>query len=261
MKAAARRLKNKSLTAEVEMAGLHGSANDQYRDEQRNVERVGVARETSSRGSYAWQPGTLTSQVDQFCTVREVITARSHELERHSEVAALLDDFSCKIATTVSTRGTRPLAGLDDSAAGTNAEGKWAPHTSVRTCTPLTNDFNLLVRSRERMVENINREQGQLAEVMVVENQHQRLMKERWNPATVAVKDVDDAMLDEILREIEELDESHKLSDEDKKIINALLEELELENAGQDGGERSKFFDVESEMAAMRVQQTMRRCM
>ena len=95
------------------------------------------------------------------------------------------------------------------------------------------------------MVEDINWEKRQLAEVMVVENHHQRLMEERWNPATVAVKDVDHAMLDEILREKEELDESHKLSDEDETIIDALLDELELENADQDGRERSEFLDVE----------------
>ena len=95
------------------------------------------------------------------------------------------------------------------------------------------------------MIEDINWEKGQLAEVMIVENHHQRLMEERWNPATVAVKDVEHAMLDEILREIEELDESYKLSDEDETIIDALLEELELENADQDGGERSDFLDME----------------
>ena len=59
------------------------------------------------------------------------------------------------------------------------------------------------------------------------------------------MKDVDGAMSDEILREIEELDESHKLSDEDETIMDALLDELELENAGQDGGDWSEFRDVE----------------
>ena len=59
------------------------------------------------------------------------------------------------------------------------------------------------------------------------------------------MKDVDDAMIEEMLREIEELDELHRLSDEDETIIDALLEELELENADQDGGERSEFLDVE----------------
>ena len=57
--------------------------------------------------------------------------------------------------------------------------------------------------------------------------------------------DPDDGMIEEMLREIEELDESHRLSDEDETIIDVLLEELELENADQDGGERSEFPDVE----------------
>ena len=113
------------------------------------------------------------------------------------------------------------------------------------TCTPLTNDFTLLFPSRGRMVEETNWEQEQLTEVKVVENQSRRLTEERSNPVTVAVKDVDDALLDEILRDVEEFDESHKMSAEDETIIDALLEELELENAGQDGGERSEFLDDE----------------
>ena len=246
MRAAARRLKNKPLTAEVEMAGRHGNANDQYRDEQMNVERVGVARETSSpRSSYARQPGTLTSQVDQFCTIREAITTRSHDFDRELEAVLFPDNFSRKITTTANTRDTRAPAGPDASAAGVNAEGKYAAQFAVMTGTLLTNDFEVLIRSRESLVEETNWEQAQLTEVMVVENQRQRLMEERWIRATVAVKDVDGAMLDEILREIEELDESYKLSDEDKTIIDALLEELELENADQDGGERSEFLDVD----------------
>ena len=246
VRAAARRLKNKSLTAEVEIAGRHGNANDQYRDEQMNVERVGVARETSSpRSSYARQPGTLTSQVDQFCTIGEVITTRSHDFDSELEAVLLPDNFSRKTTTTASTRDTRAPAGPDASAVGVNAEGKYAAQFAVMTGTLLTNDFEVLVRSRESIVEETNREQEQLTEVMVVENQRQRLMEERWIPATVAVKDVDGAMLDEILRDIEEFDESYKLSDEDETIIDALLDELELENAGQDGGERSEIRDVE----------------
>ena len=246
VRAAARQLKNKSLTAEVEMVGRHRNANDQYRDEQMNVERVGVARETSSpRSSYARQPGTITSQVDQFCTIREVITTRSHDFDRELEAVLLPDDFSRKITTTASKSDTRAPAGPDASAVGVNAEGKYAAQFAVLTGTLLTNDFEVLIRSRESIVEETNWEQEQLTEVMVVENQRQRLMEERWIPATVAVKDVDGAMLDEILREIEELDESYTLSDEDETIIDALLDELELENAGQDGGERSEFLDVE----------------
>ena len=50
--------------------------------------------------------------------------------------------------------------------------------------------------------------------------------------STVAQGDRDDEMVEQLLREMEELDESHKLSDEDETVIDALLEELELENAG-----------------------------
>ena len=57
--------------------------------------------------------------------------------------------------------------------------------------------------------------------------------------------DPDYGMIEEMLREIEEFDESHRLSDEYETIIDALLEELEFENADQDGGERSEFHDVE----------------
>ena len=95
------------------------------------------------------------------------------------------------------------------------------------------------------VAEDINWEQGQLTEVLVVEHQHQRLMEERWNPATSAVKDVDDAMIDEMLKAIEELDESHELSEEDEAIIDALLEELDLEYADQVRGGRSGLLELE----------------
>ena len=157
------------------------------------------------------------------------------------EVLNIADTAADRLAVSLASPFVVPRSQLG----GINPEGKHVQQVAVMTCTPLTDDFNLLVRSRERMVEDINWEKGQLAEVMVVENHHQRLMEERWNPATVAVKDVDRAMIDEILREMEELNESHKLSDEDETIIDALLEELELENADRDGGERSEFLDVE----------------
>ena len=84
-----------------------------------------------------------------------------------------------------------------------------------------------------------------MTEVLVVEHQHHRLMEERWNPATSAVKDVDDAMIDEMLKAIEELDESHELSEEDEAIIDALSEELDLKKADQDRGGRSELLELE----------------
>ena len=225
----------------------HGGASDQYRDEQMHVERLGVAREKlCPRNGLARQPGTLASEVDQFCTGREAITTtRSHDFERELEAVLLPDNCFCEAATSANASDDRVLAKPKDSAVGFDAEGKRAPHTAVMTCSPLTNDFEVLVRSRETVVEDINWEQGQLTEVLVVEHQHQRLMEERWNPATSAVKDVDDSMIDEMLKAIEELDESHDLSEEDEAIIDALLEELDLENADQERGGRSELLELE----------------
>ena len=225
----------------------HGGASDQYRDEQMHVERLGVAREKlCPRNGSARQPGTLASQVDQFCTVREAITTtRSHDFEREWEAVLLPDNCFCEAATSANASDARVLAKPKYSAVGFDAEGMRAPHTAVMTCSPLMNDFEVLVRSRETVVEDINWEQGQLTEVLVVEHQHQRLMEERWNPATSAVKDVDDAMIDEMLKAIEELDGSHDLSEEDEAIIDALLEELDLENADQERGGRSELLELE----------------
>ena len=84
-----------------------------------------------------------------------------------------------------------------------------------------------------------------MTELIVVEIQLQRLMEERWNPATTAVNDVDDAMLHNMLREIEELNEPRELSVEVEAILDDLLEELDLENKDQDEGDRSEFLEVE----------------
>ena len=236
VKAAAGRLAVKAVR--------HGGASDQYRDEQMHVERLRVAFETlSPSNSCVRQPGTLASQVDKFCAIREPATTRSHEQDSYLEVVLNADNCYCEAATSANASDDRALAGPDGPAVGFDAEGKRAPHTAVMTCSPLTNDFEVLVRSRETVVEDINCEQGQLTEVLVVEHQHQRLIEERWNPATSTVKD--DAMIDEKLKAFEELDESHELSEEDEAIIDALLEELDLENADQDRGGRSEFLELE----------------
>ena len=222
------------------------------RDEEMRVEKVGVAREVPPSNSSAQQADTIGLQVDRLRTVREVTKTHGQESDSTLEDVSKLGNSSREVLNIADTAADRfavslasPIVVPRSQLAGINPEGKHVHQVAVMTCTPLTDDFPLLVRSRERIVEETNWEQEQLTEVMVVENQRQRLMEERWIPATVAVKDADGAMLDEILREIEELDESHKLSDEDETIIDALLEELELENAGQDGGEGFEFLDVE----------------
>ena len=57
--------------------------------------------------------------------------------------------------------------------------------------------------------------------------------------------DPDDGMIEELLLELEELDKPHEWSEDDDATIDALLKELEHENADQDGGERSEILDVE----------------
>ena len=244
MKAAASRIATRKVRQEC--------TSEILRDEQMRVEKVGVAREVPPSNSSAQQADTIGLQVDRLRTVREVTKKHGRESDSTFEVVSKLGNSSREVLNIADTAADRFAVSIASSSVvprsqlgGNNPEGKQVHQVAVMTCTPLTDDFNLLVRSRETMVVDMNWEKGQLTEVMVVENHHQRLMEERWNPATVAVKDVDHAMLDEILREMEELDESHKLSDEDEKIIDALLDELELQNAGQDGGERSEFLDVE----------------
>ena len=211
-----------------------------------------MTREVPPSGSSAQQADTIGLQVHRLRTVREVTKTHGRESDSTLEDVSKLGNSSREVLNIADTAADRfavrlasPTVVPRSQLGGINPEGKHVHQVAVMTCTPLNDDSNLLVRSQERLIEDINWEKGQLEEVMVVENHHQRLMEERWNPANVAVKDVDHAKLDEILREMEELDESHKLSDEDETIIDALLEELELENADQDGGEWSEFLDVE----------------
>ena len=87
MKAAARRLSNKTLTTQSSFTGLNKGASEQIPDELLTVERLGVAREIlPPRNISAWQPGTLGSQVDQFCEIGEPVTAKSHEPDSYLEV-------------------------------------------------------------------------------------------------------------------------------------------------------------------------------
>ena len=209
-----------------------------------------MAREVPPSNSSPQQADTVGLQVDRLRTVREMTKTHGRESDSTLEDVSKLGNSSREVLNIADTAADRfavslasPIVVPGSQLGGIIPEGKHVHQVAVMTCTPLTDDFNLLVRSRERMVEDINWEKGLLAELMVVENHHQRLMEERWILATVAVKDVDHTMLDEIFREMEELDESHKLSDEDETIIEALLEELEPENADQDGGERSEFLE------------------
>ena len=127
MKDAARRLKNKTLTAEAELACLNKGGSDQRSENQMNVEKLLMAREMmSSRNRNAGQQGTLGSRVDQFCTVREKVT-RSHEPDCDMEVLSKSDD-SLGDATASSW----------SQQSGLNPEGKYVPQVSVTTCSRVT---------------------------------------------------------------------------------------------------------------------------
>ena len=207
-------------------------------DYQMRVEKIGVAREVPPSNSSAQQADTIGLQVDRLRTVREVTKTHGRESDSTLEDVSKLGNSSIEVLNVADTAADRfavslasPIVVPRSQLGGINPEGKHVHQVAVMTCTPLTDDFTLLVRSRERMVEDINWEKGQLAEVMVVENHHQRLMEERWKPATVAVKGVDHEMIDELLKELEELDKPHELSEDDEAVIEDLLYELELEIA------------------------------
>ena len=69
MKAAASRLAKRTVRREV--------ASEMIRDEQRRVEKVGVAREVLPRISSTQLLGTNGLQVDHLRTVREATTTRA----------------------------------------------------------------------------------------------------------------------------------------------------------------------------------------
>ena len=210
-----------------------------------------MAREVLPSNSRAQQLDTIGMQVDQLRPVRGKMKTSGQEFDSALGGASKLVNSFGEIYTAAVTADNGVAASLENPIvpwslpSGINPERKYAHQVAVMTGTLLTNDFEVLVRSRETVVEDINWEQGQLTEVLVVEHQHQRLMEERWNPVTTAVKNVDNAMIDEMLREIEELDEPHKLSDEDDAFIDALLEDLELENKDQARGERSVVLEMQ----------------
>ena len=207
MKAAARRLKNKTLTAEVEFAGLNGGAFDQYRDEHMNVERIGVARDTLfPRNDYARQSGKLGSQMCQFLTVREIRTTRGHALDSDLEVVPKPDNFLGYILSPADTREDPTVSRPGEQTvfpqhkeSGFDAEEK--SYTAVMTCNPVKNDFE--VRSRGVIVgHTIAKRAEQLTELRVVTSETQNHADERWDPATAAVNNVDGAALEEMLIDI-----------------------------------------------------------
>ena len=214
------------------------------RAEQMRVEKVGVAREVPPSNSRA-------QLADRLRTVREVTKTHGREPDSTLEDVSKLGNSSrevLNIADTAADRSAVNLAGPIvvqwSQPSGINPEGKHVHQVAVTTYTPATEGFESIGRSQVGITTaKLSQRERQLSEEKI-EPQARKKANET-QISTVAQGDRDDEMVEQLLREMEELDESHKLSDEDETVIDALLEELELENAGQDEGERSEFIDVE----------------
>ena len=214
------------------------------RAEQMRVEKVGVAREVPPSNSRA-------QLADRLRTVREVTKTHGREPDSTLEDVSKLGNSSREVLNIDDTAADRSAVNLAgpivvqwSQPSGINPEGKHVHQVAVMTYTPVTEGFESIGRNQVRITTaKLLKRERQLSEEKI-EPQARKKANET-QISTVAQGDRDDEMVEQLLREMEELDASHKLSDEDETVIDALLEELELENAGQDEGERSEFIDVE----------------
>ena len=221
------------------------------RAEQMRVEKVGVAREVPPSNSRAQLADTIGLQVDRLRTVRVVTKTHGREPDSTLEDVSKLGNSSREVLNIADTAADRfavnlasPIVVQWSQPSGINPEGKHVHQVAVMTYTPVTVGFESIGRNQVRITTaKLLKRERQLSEEKI-EPQARKKANET-QISTVAQGDRDDEMVEQLLREMEELDESHKLSDEDEPVIDALLEELELENAGQDEGERSEFIDVE----------------
>ena len=169
------------------------------------MKTLGVAREIlPPRNSSSWQLGTLGSQVDQFCTIREPVTARSQELVSYLGMVSKVDDCFCEAATPANASDGRALAKPERSPGRSKAEGKCSPHTAVMTCTPVKNDFEMPAHNRGVKVgHTISKRARQLTELRVLKPETQIQADKRWDPKTAAVNNLDGAAIEEMLIDIE----------------------------------------------------------
>ena len=165
-----------------------------------------------------------------------------------------------EIYTAAVTADNRVAASLENpivlwsQPSGINPEGKYAPQVAVMTCTPVTGFFELFGRIQVRLTSaKILQRERKLNEKKIVKPQERTEAGEHQIP-TVAQGDTNDGMIQELLKELEELDEPHELSEDDEAIIDALLQELELEIA----------FPVRDEqielVAEMEVHESLAKC-
>ena len=114
---------------------------------------------------------------------------------------------------------------------GIDPEGKYVPEVAVMTCAPVNGYFELINRSQVRITSaNFLQRERQLNGMKIVKPQARREAGEHQIP-TFAHSDTNDGMVQELLKQLEELDQPHELSEDDEAVIDALLQELELEIA------------------------------
>ena len=117
------------------------------------VEKKGVAREVPPSNSSAQQADTIGLQVDRLRTVRDMTKTHGRESDSTLEDVPKLENSSREVLNIADTAADRfavslasPIVLPRSQLGGINSEGKHVHQVAVMTCTPLTDDFNLLVR-------------------------------------------------------------------------------------------------------------------
>ena len=207
------------------------------RAEQMRVEKVGVAREVPPSNSRA-------QLADRLRTVREVTKTHGREPDSTLEDVSKLGNSSREVLNIADTAADRfavylagPIVVQWSQPKGINPEGKHVHQVAVMTYTPVTEGFESIGRNQVRITTaKLLKRERQLSEEKIEPQARKKANETRIS--TFAQGDRDDEMIDELLKELEELDNSHELSEDDEALIDALLRELELEIVFPVGYER-----------------------
>ena len=213
------------------------------RSEQMKVETIGVAREVLPSNSSAQQPGIIAMQADQLRTVREKMMTSGQEFDSAlggapKHVNSFGENYTAAVTTDngVAASLENPIVPWSQLG-GINPEGKHVHPVAVTTYTPVTEGFESIGRSQVGITTaKRSQRERQLSEEKI--EPQARIKANETRISTFAQGDRGDEMIDELLKELEELDKPHELSEDDEAMIDALLRKLELEIAFPVGYER-----------------------
>ena len=204
------------------------------RDAQMRVEKVGVAREVPPSNSNAQQTDTIGLQVHRLRTVREVTKTHGRDSDSILEDVSKLGDSSREVLNIADTAADRFAVSLESpivprsELGGINPEGKHVHQVAVMTYTPMTEGFESIGRSQVRITTaKLSQRERQLSEEKIEPQARRKANETRIS--TVAQGDRDDEMIEQLLKELEELNEPHDWSADDEAMTDALLQELEIE--------------------------------